>query len=107
MFKHNSEFQSVISDDLSCIVGPTVDEPRPRAWIRSVVDSRQSVHGERGYFAGKPLRSRIDKWVVDAVGRSVAAWTAGRIGVDRSQTVGVGRQCKFVDQRRRESAGQT
>src|SRR5258708_37592468 len=44
MLQYDAELQSVVSDDLGGVVGPTINESRPRAWIRSIVDRGQSGH---------------------------------------------------------------
>src|SRR5229473_481589 len=45
VLQYNAELQGVVTDDLGGVVGPTINESRPRAWIRSIVDRGQTSHG--------------------------------------------------------------
>ena len=107
MLEEHSEFDGVISDDLSRIVRPCVNEPGPGAGIGAVIDRSQSVDRDRRDFLAEPLGARVNERVIYPVGAAVAARSACRICIDGAEAVRAGGHRELVNQRRRKGARQT
>src|SRR5215471_4510394 len=86
----NPGLDSVVVDDLGSVVGPGIDEPRPRTRIRSRVYSGEPRYPNGRYLLIEQLRAREEVWEVNTVSAAQALAAAGWVGCDYSLAIRVG-----------------
>src|SRR5262249_31831468 len=102
----DAELDGVVVDDLRRIVRPCVDEPGPRAWIGTQVETTEPGDRRVRELLRKELRAGEEEGKVEAIGRALALGPAGRVSVNCALPVGVPRKGELVDEGRREGADQ-